>query len=128
MGQRRLPPRYYQVYFLRDPRDGRVRYVGSASNLQRRFYAHCRTSDKCRTPEMQAWLKSLEGQKPVMQAVTRPIFRGTAIALELRLQTMFHRKYPGQIVNTIRKHHLQVCWHGQAMDDRLRAIHEQQIT
>ena len=60
--------RTVSIYTLSDPRDGRVRYVGKAINVESRLNAHCKDEGKVRKAR---WIQSLAklGLKPTIEVV-----------------------------------------------------------
>lgn len=59
------------IYFLRDPRTGKIRYVGWTYDTKRRFRMHLRDSLKNRHTHKEYWICSLlqDGFKPILQIV-----------------------------------------------------------
>jgi hypothetical protein len=55
------------IYALRDPRTGSVRYIGKANNAQQRFVGHSRDAARRNTPLYQ-WWRSL-AQLPVLEVI-----------------------------------------------------------
>jgi hypothetical protein len=101
--RRRKPPRLpvgerpFFVYFLRDPRDMAVRYVGISSEPQKRFNNHLHFSFN--VPN-KPWIDSLKaiGLLPVQHIVLGPVSKSQAERVEARLMRLFATKFPGQLL------------------------------
>jgi hypothetical protein len=64
----------YYIYYLIDPNDKKVRYVGCSKNPKRRFYQHLHKLDVLHT-DKRKWLESLfrNRQEPIMKVVKKCI-------------------------------------------------------
>lgn len=73
------------VYFIRDPFDGSVRYIGVTTNprLRRNFHF----SSKYTNPKLAAWIRDLKsvGKRPVMDIVLHWLPLVEAESIEFRL-------------------------------------------
>lgn len=57
-----------QIYALRDPRDGNLRYIGKANNAEKRLKSHMKDSRHRKTP-VYAWFRKLAAQAEVLAAI-----------------------------------------------------------
>lgn len=59
------------VYYLIDPRDNRIRYVGKAKNPFARFQRHCRADKDSHHLHVRRWIRQLQfnGLEPLLQIV-----------------------------------------------------------
>lgn len=83
---------YWTVYFLIDPRDGEIHYVGCSSNLRERFHCHMSSGRfVMRNPDWpgkpsrkQLWIKELLslGLKPLLVPLIKTKDMGIHWALE----------------------------------------------
>jgi len=55
-------PEYTYIYSLIDPRDGSVRYIGKANNIDKRLYGHIKDCNRRKTP-VSCWVKKLLGME-----------------------------------------------------------------
>lgn len=96
-------PEFMAVYQLRDPRDGRVRYIGSSSRPKKRLREHMAQRNTMCRRQYREWFQSLhnDGLLPQLEVLTRMMPKHDAIRLELLLQRLYHEHYPLQIVNGV---------------------------
>lgn len=90
--------RTYSVYFLRDPRDLSVRYVGMSYNPRKRFIHHCSTPYDPKS----YWVKELKllGTKPLLQIVASGLCLESAELVERRL-AFLHSQVTGKIIGSM---------------------------
>ena len=91
------------VYVLRDPRDGRVRYVGMTGNERQRKSQH-------RTFSYGSWEKRywtacvrICGKQVQFEVVSRHNSKQEALDAECELILWYQKNHPGQLVSTTLK-------------------------
>lgn len=74
----------YYLYYLIDPNDGIVRYVGITNNTKRRYSEHIK-SPKYETNHKSNWILKLinNNQKPIMKIINESFDRNEIIQLEI---------------------------------------------
>jgi hypothetical protein len=94
--------RPFFVYFLRDPRDMKARYVGISSEPAKRFNNHLHFG--YRVPNTD-WINELraEGLLPIQHVVIGPVTKRQAERVEARLMRLFSVKHPGQLLQKVFK-------------------------
>lgn len=93
------------VYFLRDPRDNAVRYIGITRNPKVRFFDHWaqrlyRDGNCTVRNEKIVWMRELDrcGLRPVMDVVLSGLDRRQAERVEHNLVSKWNDAYPGQLL------------------------------
>lgn len=62
-----------EIYALRDPRDGSIRYIGKANDAEKRLKSHLRDARRRDTP-VYRWIRLLGnvGMQPTLEVIDRP--------------------------------------------------------
>lgn len=83
-----------EIYALRDPRTGALRYIGKANCARRRFVTHQRDAHRRNTP-VYAWWRDLlaEGCSPVLEILDNTVTEATWAAQERELIATYRLVY-----------------------------------
>lgn len=86
------------IYALLEPDTDRIRYIGKANNLRKRYEEHCRLSNNTGESPRQRWLRGLldSGQRPGIKVLERQVDWEEA---ETRL-IAYYRKEQSDLLNT----------------------------
>jgi hypothetical protein len=92
--------REWFVYFLRDPRDFKARYVGISSEPRKRLNNHLHFGYRVPNTEWIAELRGL-GLQPIQHIILGPLTKAQAERVEARLMRLFSVKHPGQLLQKV---------------------------
>lgn len=89
------------VYFLRDPRDSSIRYIGVSKQPHKRFVEHWSSKGtNYMRSDRTAWFRELDdlGLKPVLQVAFSGLTRKQALQCESVLILRWNNRNPGQLL------------------------------